>query len=81
VLRYLVADALPLLRTYICFQVNERYLQQLQQVLTFPQTVGIVGGRPSASLYFVGFQQDYIMYLDPHETQEVSHSKGPMTCL
>lgn len=40
-------------------------------MLTFPQSVGIVGGRPSASLYFVGFQDSNIMYLDPHEVQEV----------
>jgi hypothetical protein len=56
-------------------QVNERYLSQLQQVLTFPQSVGIVGGRPSASLYFVGWQGANIMYLDPHEVQQVGRAQ------
>ena len=37
-------------------KVNELYLPQLQRVLTFPQSVGIVGGRPGASLFFVGYQ-------------------------
>ena len=38
-------------------QVHPLYLAQLQHVLTFPQTVGIVGGRPGASLYLIGFQE------------------------
>lgn len=53
-------------------QVNERYLPQLASVLSFPQSVGIVGGRPGASLYFVGVQGGAVLYLDPHEVQEVS---------
>jgi hypothetical protein len=52
--------------------VNERYLPQLSTILSFPQSVGIVGGRPGASLYFVGVQGGAVLYLDPHEAQEVS---------
>ena len=52
-------------------QVNERYVPQLQQVLTWPQSIGIVGGRPSSSLYFVGCQHDQVLYLDPHQAQQV----------
>ena len=37
-------------------KVNPLYLPQLQRVLTFPQSVGIVGGRPGSSLLFVGHQ-------------------------
>jgi len=33
------------------------------------QSVGIAGGRPSSSHYFVGVQGDYFFYLDPHETR------------
>lgn len=58
---------------YTCFlQVNELYLPQLSAVLTFPQSVGIVGGRPGSSLYFLGVQGNAVMYLDPHEVQQVS---------
>ncbi len=33
--------------------VHPLYLRQLRRTLTLPQTVGIVGGRPGSSLYFV----------------------------
>ena len=51
--------------------MNPRYVPQLQTVLTWPHSIGIVGGRPSSSLYFVGFQGDNVLFLDPHETQQV----------
>lgn len=38
-------------------QLNPRYVPQLEAVLAMPQSVGIVGGRPASSLYFVGFQR------------------------
>jgi hypothetical protein len=48
------------------------YHSQLRAALTFPQSVGVVGGRPGASLYFVGAQDPAaVAYLDPHEVQEV----------
>ncbi|EFN56996.1 hypothetical protein CHLNCDRAFT_143632 [Chlorella variabilis] len=37
-------------------KLNPRYIPQLEAVLAMPQSIGIVGGRPSSSLYFVGFQ-------------------------
>lgn len=68
----------PLACMYMCMcvlvQINERYLPQLSTVLSFPQSVGIVGGRPGASLYFVGVQGGSVLYLDPHEVQEVRHA-------
>lgn len=54
-------------------KVHPRYLPQVQAVLSFPQSVGIVGGRPGSSLYFVGYQDTNILYLDPHEVQPVAH--------
>ena len=59
-------------------QVNERYIPQLQQVLTWPQSIGIVGGRPASSLYFVGCQDDHVIYLDPHQAQQVISNAPPM---
>ncbi|CAL8470403.1 g9945 [Coccomyxa elongata] len=53
-------------------KINPRYCTQLQQVLTWPQSTGIVGGRPSSSLYFIGFQHQHVLYMDPHDVQEVA---------
>ncbi|GLI59003.1 hypothetical protein VaNZ11_000826 [Volvox africanus] len=50
-------------------KINTVYLLQLQQILSWPQSVGIVGGRPSASLYLCGVQDSSFLYLDPHEAQ------------
>ena len=52
-------------------QVDARYICQLRTVLTWRQSIGIVGGRPGASLYFIGFQNEHVLYLDPHEVQAV----------
>jgi len=54
-------------------QVNSRYVPQLQEVLQWPQSAGIVGGRPSSSLYFIGHQGQSVLFLDPHEVQEVCY--------
>jgi cysteine protease ATG4 len=38
-------------------------------LFTFPQSVGIAGGRPSSSYYFVASQAGSLFYLDPHITR------------
>src|SRR5258705_9238315 len=48
---------------YSCLCVCE------QTLFTFPQSVGIAGGRPSSSYYFVGYQAEQLFYLDPHHTR------------
>lgn len=40
-----------------------------QALFTFPQSVGIAGGRPSSSYYFMGSQADNLFYLDPHHAR------------
>ncbi|KAI3696291.1 hypothetical protein L1987_79303 [Smallanthus sonchifolius] len=51
-------------------KVNPRYLPLLAATFTFPQSLGILGGRPGASTYLVGVQDDKVFYLDPHEVQQ-----------
>ncbi|PKY07678.1 hypothetical protein P168DRAFT_229113 [Aspergillus campestris IBT 28561] len=50
-------------------RVNPVYWDGLKASLQVPQSVGIAGGRPSASHYFVGVQGSYLFYLDPHSNQ------------
>ncbi|ERN17015.1 cysteine protease ATG4 isoform X1 [Amborella trichopoda] len=52
-------------------KVNPRYIPSLWATFTFPQSTGILGGKPGASTYIVGVQDDQALYLDPHEVQSV----------
>ncbi|EIW67990.1 hypothetical protein TREMEDRAFT_63874 [Tremella mesenterica DSM 1558] len=49
--------------------VNPLYYESIKALFTFPQSVGIAGGRPSSSYYFVGTQANSLVYLDPHFTR------------
>ncbi|KAL4864946.1 hypothetical protein BDV12DRAFT_175310 [Aspergillus spectabilis] len=53
-------------------RITPAYREGLKTVLQFPQAVGIAGGRPSASHYFVGVQGSHFFYLDPHTTRPAS---------
>ncbi|KAF2100062.1 putative cysteine protease atg4 [Rhizodiscina lignyota] len=50
-------------------RVNPVYWEGLKASLQMPQSIGIAGGRPSSSHYFVGTQGSYLFYLDPHYTR------------
>ncbi|KAJ4387977.1 Cysteine protease atg4 [Gnomoniopsis smithogilvyi] len=58
-------------------KINQVYWEALTATLQMPQSVGIAGGRPSASHYFIGAQRagddhepgSYLFYLDPHNTR------------
>ncbi|KKA29287.1 hypothetical protein TD95_002523 [Thielaviopsis punctulata] len=50
-------------------KVTPVYWEALVATLQMPSSVGIAGGRPSSSHYFVGAQGMYLFYLDPHITQ------------
>lgn len=49
--------------------VNPIYYDTIKTLFTFPYSVGIAGGRPSSSYYFVASQADSLFYLDPHTTR------------
>ncbi|CAH8392140.1 unnamed protein product [Eruca vesicaria subsp. sativa] len=48
-----------------------RYIPSLKATFTFPQSLGVLGGKPGASTYIVGVQEDNGFYLDPHDVQQV----------
>lgn len=50
-------------------RITPVYHAALQQALEMPQSVGIAGGRPSSSHYFIGHQGEQFFYLDPHSTR------------
>ncbi|KAL2751951.1 hypothetical protein ACRALDRAFT_1066399 [Sodiomyces alcalophilus JCM 7366] len=50
-------------------KVTPVYWEALLSALQMPQSVGIAGGRPSSSHYFVGTQGLFLFYLDPHHTR------------
>jgi len=50
-------------------KVNRVYIPHIKYILKSKFSVGIIGGKPRASLYFIGVQDDYIIYLDPHIVQ------------
>ncbi|KAL7276267.1 Cysteine protease atg4 [Rhizina undulata] len=51
-------------------RVTPVYWEALKACLQVPQSVGIAGGRPSSSHYFVGVQGDNFFYLDPHQCRQ-----------
>ncbi|KAJ1980396.1 hypothetical protein H4R35_001145 [Dimargaris xerosporica] len=50
-------------------RLNPLYYDNLRHLFTMPQFVGIAGGQPSKSLFFVGCQGSDLLYLDPHVPQ------------
>ncbi|KAI4357426.1 hypothetical protein L6164_001374 [Bauhinia variegata] len=57
-------------------KVNPRYIPLLKSTFTFPQSLGILGGKPGASTYIIGVQNGKALYLDPHDVQPVVNING-----
>lgn len=52
-------------------EINPVYIQGLKTCFTFPQSVGVIGGKPNHALYFIGCVGNDVIFLDPHTTQQI----------
>ncbi|XP_013419384.1 uncharacterized protein LOC106180057 [Lingula anatina] len=51
--------------------LNHIYTPCIQSCLAYDMCIGVIGGKPKHSLYFVGFQDEKLIHLDPHYCQDV----------
>ncbi|XP_058467658.1 cysteine protease ATG4D [Malaya genurostris] len=52
-------------------KLNPIYNDCLKAMLSLDNCIGIIGGRPKHSLFFVGYQEDKLIHLDPHFCQDM----------
>jgi len=52
--------------------INPIYISGLKACLQMPQSVGMIGGKPSQALYFIGYVGEEVVFLDPHVTQNAT---------
>ncbi|XP_033218750.1 cysteine protease ATG4B [Belonocnema kinseyi] len=51
-------------------EINPVYINGLKTSFQFPQSLGVIGGKPNLALYFIGCVGDEVIFLDPHTTQK-----------
>ncbi|KAI8094940.1 uncharacterized protein B0P05DRAFT_524009 [Gilbertella persicaria] len=56
--------------------LHPTYYPALKACFELPWFVGIAGGKPNSSLYFVGLQGDDLIYLDPHFSRPALETKS-----
>ncbi|KAI8646207.1 hypothetical protein BD408DRAFT_410377 [Parasitella parasitica] len=56
--------------------LHPTYHPALKACFELPSFVGIAGGRPNSSLYFIGLQGDDLIYLDPHFSRPALETKS-----
>lgn len=49
--------------------INPIYIPALKRCFEIVGSCGMIGGRPNQALYFIGYVDDEVLFLDPHTTQ------------
>ncbi|XP_003742176.1 cysteine protease ATG4A [Galendromus occidentalis] len=49
-------------------EINDIYTNAVLNSFKMKHSLGIIGGRPSHALYFIGIQREELVFLDPHTT-------------
>ena len=50
--------------------IEPEFFDSIKACFHLPQCVGILGGKPNFALYFVGYQDNHLIFLDPHFVQD-----------
>lgn len=56
-------------------KIPEETYPEITKMFKIPQMIGILGGKGKFGLYFVGVQNDSLIMLDPHLSQETVHDE------
>ena len=51
-------------------RVTPEAAENVRYFLSHPCSVGIIGGKPNSSYYFYATREEYVYYLNPHQTQD-----------
>lgn len=57
-------------------EINSDYYSSLKAMFTLKQCLGVIGGKPNHAHYFIGFNGDRLLYLDPHTTHDSVEDTG-----